>query len=167
MTIPPFTHTWIEPGKVLIGSIPSTPQDIETLAGMGIRMILTLTRRDIRDYPGVKDALHQHGIYDFQYPIPDGGIPHELIPHAALDLLEAASESDAPVYVHCRGGIGRSGIILQAWYCLDRDKTLDEARDLLRVRRNYEGNATAADQGSPQREWLEHLVVQHSQKKDS
>lgn len=167
MTIPPFTHTWIEPGKVLIGSIPSTGRDMDALIDMGIRNILSCTRRDFRDY---RDPAWAHGdvhlgsicgtrmIDVFRYPMPDGGISDES-PDAALDFLDSAYQSGQPVYVHCRGGIGRSGIILQAWYCLYRGKTIEEARDLLRVRRNYEGNATAADQGSPQREWLEALVA--------
>lgn len=159
MVVPPFTHTWIEPGKVLIGSIPSMPQNIDTLADMGIEVILTLTRRDIRDYPGVSEALDSHKIGLLHYPIPDGGIPAELVPHDALWFIHDSQTHRMPIYVHCRGGIGRSGIILQAYYCLKVGKTIEEARDLLRVRRNYEGNATAADQGSPQREWLEQLVA--------
>lgn len=160
MTVPPFTYTWIEPNRILIGSIPSTPQDIDTLAAMGIQVILTLTRRDIRDYSGVAASLDAHKITRFHYPIPDGGIPAEAVPHDALWFIEDSQRHNMPVYVHCRGGIGRSGIMLQAWYSLYRGLSIDAARDMLRVRRNYEGNATAADQGSPQREWLVEMIRQ-------
>jgi hypothetical protein len=160
MTVPPFTHTWIEPGKMMIGSIPSTPDDIETLVVLGVKSILTLTRRAIDTYPGVMDSLNKHSMFWRHFPIPDGGIPDDGYRQARHELwwLDETYQHFPAVYVHCRGGIGRSGIILQAYYCLYHGKTIDEARDMLRIRRNYEGNATAADQGSPQREWLEGLV---------
>jgi protein-tyrosine phosphatase len=166
VVVPPFTHTWIEPGKVLIGSIPSKGADMDALLDMGIRHILSLTRRDFRDY---HDPNWQHGdvhlgticgtrgIHVFRFPIPDNGVPEKSI-NPVLEYLAIRYNSNQPVFIHCRGGIGRSGMILQAYYCFYRDKTLEEARDLLRIRRNYEGNATAADQGSPQREWLERMV---------
>lgn len=166
MTVPPFTYTWIEPNRILIGSIPSTPQDIELLHTMGIRYILSLTRRNIQDYPGVRDKLNELEMFPHHFPIPDGGIPDDpdyKTTRHELWLLNESIEHIPAVYVHCRGGIGRSGIILQAYYCLYRGKTIEEARDMLRVRRNYEGNACAADQGSPQREWLEQLVKQAKQ----
>lgn len=160
MTIPPFTYTWVEPGKILIGSIPSTPQDIDTLVSMGVRSILTLTQRAIDTYPGVMDSLNAHSMFLRHFPIPDGGVPEKSI-NPVLEYIAVNYNRNQPVYVHCRGGIGRSGIILQAYYCFYHGKTIEQARDLLRVRRNYEGNATAADQGSPQREWLEQLVSQY------
>ena len=163
MTIPPFTYTWIEEGRILIGSIPSTPQDIETLTSMGIKSILTLTRRNIRDYPGIAEALDTLHIHQSHFPIPDGGIPEKSI-NPVLEFIAVKYNNNLPVYVHCRGGIGRSGIILQAYYCFYRGKTIEPARDLLRVRRNYEGNACAADQGSPQKEWLEALVSSQKEK---
>ena len=150
----PFTYTWIEQGRILAGSIPQLPSDIQMLQSIGIQSILTLTRRDISDYP---DLL----LSDFQignYPIPDGGIADDDVMLGAVDFLHQSLNQQLTTYVHCRGGIGRTGAILLAYYVMNRGLSLEQARDIVKVRRNYEGNASAIDQGSPQREWLEALV---------
>lgn len=95
-----------------------------------------------------------------QYPIPDGGIAHAEIMLKAADFIAQCinyPEFYAPVYIHCRGGIGRTGTILLAYYVLHRGLSLAEAREIVKVRRNYEGNATAIDQGGLQREWIDAL----------
>lgn len=151
----PFTYTWIESNRILIGSIPQLPEDYAALRANNIVSILTLTRRDPQTYPGmpswIPNIAWQHS------PIPDGGIADDATMLNAAKFINTIYRAGQPIYVHCRGGIGRSGTILQAYYILYRGMTPDQARDMLRVRRNYEGNATAADQGSPQREWIDAL----------
>ena len=48
-------------------------------------------------------------------------------------------------------------MILLAYYVLHRGLSLAQAKELVKVRRNYEGNASAIEQGSPQREWIDGL----------
>ncbi len=154
MTRVPFTSTWIEPHKVLIGSIPQLPEDYAALRGSDIRAILSLTRRDPQTYPGMSPWS---GIQWHHAPIPDNGITDDTVMLCAAQFLDECYQAGLPFYVHCRGGIGRSGTILIAYYVLHRGLTVAEARDMVRIRRNYQGNATAADQGSPQREWIDAL----------
>jgi Swiss Army Knife protein, DSP-PTPase phosphatase domain len=170
---PPFTYTVIESVSerphIVIGSIPTSPADIVTLYSLGVRGILSLTRRDIRDCPAIAEALkprvtdrfgNQFAFMDVgHYPIPDGGIADEKTMTDAVDWIESYSQR-VPVYVHCRGGIGRSGTVLAAYFMRYRHMTLAQALDTLRPRRNYEGNATAADMGGVQRGWLEALEKQ-------
>lgn len=158
MTRVPFTYTWIEPGKILAGSIPQLPEDLDILKAQGIQTIISLTRRDIRTYPNMQAV----SAFNFgQYAIPDNGIASDETMLSAAEYLaqstEHQSELRVPIYVHCRGGIGRTGTILLAYYVLHRGMTLAQARELVKVRRNYEGNASAIDQGSPQREWIDAL----------
>lgn len=154
----PFTYTWIEEGKILAGSIPQLPSDLEALKALGVQTIISLTRRDIRTYPDMQ--LGSDFNYD-QYPIPDGGIASDETMLSAVNYLAQSfiyqPEFRFPVYVHCRGGIGRTGMILLAYYVLVRGMSLTEAKAIVKVRRNYEGNASAIDQGSPQREWIDAL----------
>lgn len=153
MTRVPFTYTWIEPGKILAGSIPQLPEDLAALKSLGVNAILSLTRRDIRTYPG----LELRWFNQAQYPIPDGGIaPDKTMFTAAAFIAHIVGRSEV-VYVHCRGGIGRTGTVLLAYYVLERRLSLAEAREIVKVRRNFEGNASAIDQGSPQHEWIESL----------
>ncbi len=170
MTRPPFTYTVIEKAgehpHIIAGSIPNSAADIETLHNLGVFGILSLTRRDIRDCPDIAEALkprvtdhlgNQFAFMDVgHYPIPDGGLADDKTMFAAVDWIDSYSQR-VPVYVHCRGGIGRTGTILIAYFVLKRRMSITQARDMVRVRRNYEGNACAADQGSPQREWIDAL----------
>lgn len=151
---PPFTTTWIEPTRILIGSIPTSPQDIETLKKLGIDSILTLTRAGLT-CPGMSEVLRNVS-YE-HIPIPDGSIGSDDVMLSAVAYIAARINQKHSIYIHCRGGIGRSGTILIAYYVLYRKLSVAEARQIVSVRRNYEGNATAADQGSPQREWIDAL----------
>lgn len=154
MTRVPFTNTWIEPNKVLIGSIPQLPEDYAALRDSNIQAVLTLTRRNPQTYEGM---LQWPDITWHNAPIPDGGITDDETMLKAAQFINEMYKAGKPVYVHCRGGIGRSGTILIAYYILYRGMGVEQARDMVRPRRNYEGNACAADQGSPQREWIDTL----------
>ena len=158
MTRVPFTTTWIEQGKILAGSIPQLPQDLEALRSMGIHSILSLTRRDPRTYPDMYWLLQENFIWS-QWPIPDNSVAEETIMVSAASTIEDRLNhaDEAPIYVHCRGGVGRTGMVLLAYYVLHRGMTLAQAKEIVKVRRNYEGNASAIDQGSPQKEWIDLL----------
>lgn len=153
MTRVPFTTTWIEQGKILAGSIPQLPEDLAVLRSMGIKGIISLTRRNPFTY---SDDMHwsEHA-YVAQCPIPDGSIASDEIMLRAAHLLDVPE--GYPAYIHCRGGIGRTGMILLAYYVLHRGMTLAQAKEIVKVRRNYQGNASAIDQGSPQKEWIDGL----------
>lgn len=153
MTRVPFTYTWIEQGKILAGSIPQLPEDLDVLRSMGIKGIISLTRRNPFTY---SDDMHwSESAYCVHVPIPDGGIANDETMLRAAQLLSIPE--GYPAYIHCRGGIGRTGTILLAYYVLHRGMSLAQAKELVKVRRNYEGNASAIDQGSPQKEWIDLL----------
>ena len=157
MTRPPFNYTWIEQGKILAGSIPTSQDDIQQLRNMGVMSILSLTRRSIAREVNL-GVINWH-----QSAIPDNGIPeNEETTLDATKFISLCYDDYPAVYVHCRGGIGRTGLILIAYYVLERGLTLDQARELVKVRRNYEGNASAIDQGSPQREWIDALEARRN-----
>lgn len=161
----PFNHTWIEQGKILAGSIPWQPEHIDELYGMGIRAILTLTRRDIRQYPGVAGRLHvvYGDIAHLHVGILDGGIPaNDKLTAKAIDFIDSAYQSGKPVFIHCAGGIGRTGIILEAYYVLRRGMTLAEAQVLVRQRKNV-ANIPAGGVCSPQLEWSAALESKRGQ----
>jgi hypothetical protein len=153
----PFTCTWIETGTILAGSIPQLPQHWQLLKDQGVNSILTLTRRNVCDYSGFMDWLNANNWYQRYEPIPDGGLADDLTMFSAVAWLASDRRIGLTSYVHCRGGIGRTGTILLAYYVLERGLTLSEAKEIVKVRRNYEGNASAVDQGSPQREWIDAL----------
>lgn len=155
----PFTYTWIEQDKILAGSIPQLSEDFEALAQLGIKSITTLTRRDISGNDGFHEFINVGHRFYTHIPIPDGGLASDcdMLWGIAKFASNIHNSFSCPAYLHCRGGIGRTGTILLGYYVLHCGMTLAEAQELVKVRRNYEGNASAIDQGSPQREWIDKL----------
>lgn len=153
-----FNHNWIEEGKILAGSIPTSAAHIDTVHSMGICAVLRLTQHDATEYPGVAEALLRWSMIQCHAPIVDGGIPDEPTLQKALDFIDA-HYPDRPIYVHCRRGLGRTGVILQAWYVLRRGFSLEAARNQLRARVEPDTGICAAYLGSPQPEFVAALAA--------
>lgn len=149
-----FNYTWIEPGKILAGSIPTCGEDIDTLASLGITYIFTLTRRGLLSCQDIATKLGEHQIFWGHFPIPDCGLPDDKTNLDNMLSIMNAFYTATPFYIHCRGGIGRTGMILQLFY-LSRGYTLEQAREMVSCRWNIQHVANAAQQGSPQREFIE------------
>src|SRR5689334_20059152 len=99
MTRVPFNYTWIEQGKLMAGSIPTSQDDIALLRSMGISSIVSLTRRNIADEFNLGIIKHK------QYAIPDNGVPEDdKTAFQAADFIDYAYQDYPAVYVHCRGG---------------------------------------------------------------
>lgn len=159
----PFNYHWIEDNRVMAGSMPTYGADIDTLyQSFGIRAILSLTRRSIIDCPDIAYLVQAYPIQNYHAPIADHYTPNEAILHTSLAFIEQSLSNNQPIYVHCRGGIGRTGTILIAYYVLRCGLTIEEARQRMRVRWNYQRVANAADQGSPQREWIDALEMRRN-----
>ncbi|MGP0074900.1 MAG: dual specificity protein phosphatase family protein [Bryobacteraceae bacterium] len=106
-------------GRLAIAARPRGGEWLEDEANgwrrAGIEVVLSLLERDEADQLGLDDerrAAEANGIRFISFPIPDRGIPASAA--AAMSLIIAlASALDAGknVAVHCRQGIGRSGLI--------------------------------------------------------
>ena len=153
-----FNYTWIEPDRVMIGSIPTCGADIDLLARLGIQHIFSLTRRALTDCSDIDDCIDRNELRVTHEPIPDCDIPSHSVASFLVNSIHASYIQRQPFYVHCRGGIGRSGMILQAYYIKWRGYSLAQARELLSTRWNIQHVAHAAQQGSPQREWIEKVA---------
>lgn len=114
---PPLPNTyWALPGLLLAGEHPggSTPEStrarLNKLLAAGIECFLDLTHpTEIERYD---EALPFHVEY-LRKPIRDHGLP-ERPEHMLeiLDCLRDALRSGRPAYVHCRAGIGRTGMVV-------------------------------------------------------
>jgi ADP-ribosylglycohydrolase len=113
----PLPNTyWVLPGRLLAGEYPGSPDDEEMaerlarLLAAGVDTFLDLTEAGEReDYAGALPA----GIEYQRLPIEDHGLPQspdhmaEIV--AALGRALAAGRKP---YVHCRAGIGRTGMVI-------------------------------------------------------
>jgi protein tyrosine/serine phosphatase len=115
---------WVLPKRLLAGEYPGSKDEKETrqrlgwLLDQGITFFVDLTE----DCEGGKEpyefllmeeasargvtAIHHHK------PIRDFGIPTEEEMTQTLDALDVALAAGHRVYVHCAGGIGRTGMVI-------------------------------------------------------
>jgi protein-tyrosine phosphatase len=116
---------WVEPGRLLAGEYPgaldtnSARRKICDLLDSGIRTFVDLTEPfELQDYEEVlRREAEARGIEVdyFRMSIPDLGVPSRDFMLKILETIREAVEDARPVYVHCWGGIGRTGTVVGCW----------------------------------------------------
>ncbi|MGK0188771.1 MAG: protein-tyrosine phosphatase, partial [Verrucomicrobiales bacterium] len=90
-----------------------------------------------------------------QIPIRDVSIPTVDHIKVILDVIDASLSQNRPVYVHCRGGIGRTGLVVG---CFLQRHGLSDAHNVLELiallRRNDPKASTISPETPKQREFV-------------
>ncbi|MGC8743801.1 MAG: ADP-ribosylglycohydrolase family protein [Verrucomicrobiia bacterium] len=118
---PTWNCYWLQPGRVMVGEYPSsralanTREKLREFLNAGFSCFIDLTEEgELHPYSDVlKDEAKKMGI-DVMYiriPIRDVGIPTREYMIKILDAIDKAASDNRLVYVHCRGGIGRTAIV--------------------------------------------------------
>jgi hypothetical protein len=126
----PFHQSyWVVPGKLLAGYYPGDPdekvarQKLTALYQAGIRYIINLMEEDevdhlfrpFKPYNELFESiaeLHNQKVGWQRFPIQDLGVPTRRAMVGILNEIDSLIESAIPVYVHCWGGIGRTGTVV-------------------------------------------------------
>ena len=112
----PLPNTyWVLPGRLLAGEHPggatpeATRERVLRLVGAGIDCFLDLTQpHEILTYEPALPA----GVQYLRRPIVDHGTPHHPAEMGEiLECLQRALHDGRVVYLHCRAGIGRTGMV--------------------------------------------------------
>jgi uncharacterized protein (TIGR01244 family) len=119
---------WVEPGLVARGEQPPlVAETFEALKQHGIRTVLSLrpdreppprlNRRGWAEYAVEEEqrAVEQSGMLFRHAPLTDFSAPPPDEIAAAIAELDAAVDTGAPVFVHCRAGVGRATLVSGAW----------------------------------------------------
>ncbi len=111
---------WVLPGRLLAGEYPSRGR-LEDASGRldflllaGINTFVDLTEPgELGPYlPMLQDraALRGISVTHRRFPIVDFSLPERSTMLAILDEIDRALSDDRRVYVHCHGGLGRTGM---------------------------------------------------------
>lgn len=110
---------WVEPGKLLAGEYPrnadetSSRAKVDALLAAGVKAFIDLTEKEdgLAPYSHFLDgASHE------PFPIKDISVPDA--PEWTREILDAIDHHISvgrTVYVHCWGGVGRTGVIVGCW----------------------------------------------------
>ena len=115
---------WVLPGKLLAGEYPrdlneeSSREKLRQLTDAGVSAFIDLTEPNEPTLHGLmKPYAHLlDGPSHLRFAIRDRCIPASPeLAKAALDAIDAHIAAGRTVYVHCWGGVGRTGTIIGCW----------------------------------------------------
>ena len=120
---------WLWAGHVLAGEHPakegeeqlSEKLQLFALAGITHFIDLTSPADPVKTYQPLGGAVR------INHPITDFGVPSPLQMQGILQSIQSALSQGGKVYVHCKGGIGRTGTVAATWLT---EKGLDDKQAL-------------------------------------
>lgn len=170
----PFPRSyWVIPGKFLAGFYPGAKDPKEAslkltaLINAGIRHVINLMEPDETDHSGHRFAPYADlmesiavnmGIsatFD-QLPIRDLSVPNESHMTAILDRIDLCIANGRPVYVHCWGGVGRTGTVVG---CYLARNGLASGKDVLEMIQRLRKGAEDSVKESPERPAQRRMVT--------
>jgi protein-tyrosine phosphatase len=109
---PDERSNWIIKNRLLVSSYPYGESTIKTYINSGINVFVNLTED--------KEKVKEYNYYNFlpdkikyvKFPMPDMSTTDDDMTNHFVDELALLYESGSNILVHCKGGIGRTGVIV-------------------------------------------------------
>lgn len=129
---------WILPGQFLAGEYPRTHEQLQTLVAAGINFFVDLTEPEEDSLPQYAHTLESLArplgtrLWHQRFPIPDMSCPTPETVGTVLTAIHTALNQQRRVYLHCYGGIGRTGTIvgcyLVQYHSMSGEQALEQIR---------------------------------------
>jgi protein-tyrosine phosphatase len=107
---------WIEAGRLCAGEYPyardpgEAAEKLRRIRSAGIDTFIDLTEED--EYGLAPYAQELDGLEHMRLSIPDLNVPPIERMREILDTIDEALSRGRTVYVHCYGGVGRTGTVI-------------------------------------------------------
>jgi len=168
---------WVIPGKLLAGPYPSCPdpglahEKLKNLLHCGIRHLIDLTEAQEVDLYGggclrygelLAGLASELGVEveHTRISISDMSTPSTRRMRLILEAIDASLARDRPVYLHCWGGIGRTGTVVGCFLVrrgLSGEEALERIRELRRgLPAEQEPSPSTEEQRELVRTWADH-----------
>jgi hypothetical protein len=161
---------WVAPGQFLAGEYPgakdaaATRRKLRLFLDAGFTFFLDLTEEGEPLAPYAPALLEEAAarylaVEHCRMPIPDLSTPQPAEVTRILDTIDAAIAAGRRVYVHCWGGIGRTGTIVGC-YLVRHGQTGDQAlAEIARRRQGTPDDYKVAPETHDQRERVRNWLV--------
>jgi atypical dual specificity phosphatase len=139
MAAPPG-FSWIDKPLLAAMARPSEPEDLAWLREHGIEVLLSLTEDRLR-----RDWIEDAGLLVFHEPLEDMEPPTQDQLDRCVSAILRANERNMGVAVHCGAGLGRTGVVIAAYFVA---KGLNAGNAIARIRRLRPGSIETDEQAA-------------------
>ncbi|MBU1107781.1 MAG: dual specificity protein phosphatase family protein [Candidatus Riflebacteria bacterium] len=115
---------WVIPGRFLAGNFPynpgiDNPHDfLHCLLDSKIDTFIDLTEEDeLVHYQPLLAQITSKDIVYRRFAIVDYSVPGVAEMQEVVAIINQLLEEGRHIYLHCRGGIGRTGTVVGCWLC--------------------------------------------------
>jgi protein-tyrosine phosphatase len=132
--------------------------EVRSLRQDGFQIVVSmLTREEAEELDLTQEdaIVRDHGLQFLNYPVPDRGVPNsresarEFLEKLHVDLLAGKK-----IAVHCRGSVGRAGLIASGLLVLSGIDPADAFREVTAVR------GISAPETAEQKDWVVTLALE-------
>jgi atypical dual specificity phosphatase len=134
----PSGFSWIEKPLLAAMARPSGADELVWLREQGIEVLLSLTE----DRPR-RDWIDEAGLLVYHEPLEDMEAPTQEQLDRCVSAIQRANERKMGVAVHCGAGLGRTGVVLAAYFVT---RGLSAANAVARIRRLRPGSVETDEQ---------------------
>jgi len=145
--LPIIESYWVEENRFLAGEHPggfdpeATRQRIDAFLAAGVTAFIDLTQLyELTSYEDIlkeQSEIHGVSVSNYRFPIRDHSTPSATTMTIILNTLDKAIQYGGCVYVHCWGGVGRTGMVVGCYlvrHGISNEQALKQVNQLYRTR---------------------------------
>lgn len=136
----PTGFSWIDKPLLAALARPGGAEDLVWLREHGIEILLSLTEERPR-----RDWIEESGILVYHEPLQDMEAPEQEQLDRCVSAIGRANDRRMGVAVHCGAGLGRTGVVLAAYFVA---RGLSAANAIARIRRLRPGSIETDEQAA-------------------